>query len=280
MGRLRALRRYVKRCNIHWMTICCVALAGCCLLSFCSIKALLVSAAFGVSTLMFIKSHFKASSSSGLLGSFPLCLQEILLRCSLYDIFCYLHYGEGSNPVYALLIAPFIRELPPERALEYLEEVSPSMRELILTKGIINVLPPPLQQSLKPCQINEADAIKGSCKGQDDVSTQCESTTALSFGEVSDSDGIDRIPLKSSSEYGIIPKIGEPKKQTLLSSVDFYQKKLKREIVNKFYLVKQWDHLEQFLLSRHSISDMHTIKQSSAFRFDTRNLPGLVFTLQ
>jgi hypothetical protein len=55
-----------------------------------------------------------------------------------------------SASLIKVLLKPFFIQIQPDRAVEVLEELHPDMKEKMLTKGIINILPDSIKNILSP----------------------------------------------------------------------------------------------------------------------------------
>mgnify|MGYP000945636433 CR=1 FL=1 len=99
-------------------------------------------------TLLVTKSYVKLCLTQliqkGLIVYFPENLQRTLRERSPFDLMCDLWFIQSTSLI-KVLMKPFFEQVQPDRAAEVLDELTPEMKERMLTKGIINILP----QSLK-----------------------------------------------------------------------------------------------------------------------------------
>lgn len=104
-------------------------------------------------SLVLLKTYLKRFISKliekGLIVYLPEHTQRTLRERSLFDLMCDLWFIQSASLV-KVLLKPFFVSVQPDRAVEVLDELNPDMKERMLTKGIINILPKPIKTILSP----------------------------------------------------------------------------------------------------------------------------------
>jgi hypothetical protein len=73
-----------------------------------------------------------------------------MLHRSIFDILCDLWFIPKITIYIKAFLTPFIYHMKPEEAVHNLEEIDPSVKDAILTKGIINLFPQKIRKVLLP----------------------------------------------------------------------------------------------------------------------------------
>jgi hypothetical protein len=92
----------------------------------------------------------------GLIVYLPDKLQHLLRDRSLFDMMCDMWFTEHTS-LLKVLFKPFFVQIRPDRAVEVLDELSPEMKERMLTKGIVNILPASIKDIVSPVKHTASD---------------------------------------------------------------------------------------------------------------------------
>lgn len=76
---------------------------------------------------------------AGLITYLP--FQEMLLRRSIFDVLCDFWYLPRIMKYLKMLVYPLFFDVDPEKVVELFDELDPAIQKVIMTKGLINLLP-------------------------------------------------------------------------------------------------------------------------------------------
>lgn len=134
-------------------------------------------------------------------------LKRLLLQRSIFDIMCDLWFIPTITIYISAMLRPFLYNISPMEAKKMIDELPHEcMRKLIFRKGLVNLLPGKVSDTLKN-NLQEAHEIGKQCAVNDDISNSGSTKSeehprrrgrGFSF-EVSDSDSINREHLRNNS---------------------------------------------------------------------------------
>lgn len=93
----------------------------------------------------------------GALNRVSVRLRKVLLERSFFDILCDIWYFEALKRHVRFFLTPFIVKKTPQEIIDSLEDVNPALKQIILRKGTINVLPTKIKEQLLVNYANAAE---------------------------------------------------------------------------------------------------------------------------
>lgn len=99
----------------------------------------------------YLKRVFRKLIEKGLIVYLPEWTQRTLKDRSLFDLMCDFWFIQSTS-LAKVFFKPFFMHIQPDQAVEVLDELHTDMKEKVLTKGIINILPQTLRAILSPDQ--------------------------------------------------------------------------------------------------------------------------------
>ncbi|KAL4476999.1 hypothetical protein ABPG72_011696 [Tetrahymena utriculariae] len=119
-------------------------------------------------------SKIKKAKKEGIINKVSPGLRTLLLKRSIFDILCDLWYFPIIPKYLKAIFGPFIFKKDPEVTVKNFDELHPKFKQLVLTKGMINILPVALKNFLLPAnlldinsdQVNDSDENSGNEHGQ------------------------------------------------------------------------------------------------------------------
>jgi hypothetical protein len=121
-------------------------------LSLFSVYTLLSFALFVIGVLAYTKFSWDNLMKEGFLKYLPKKLVKTLMHRSIFDVLCDIWFIPKISIYIKAMAMPFLCEIKPDEAIHQLDELHPSVRKAVLTKGVINLLPESVQQALVPKQ--------------------------------------------------------------------------------------------------------------------------------
>ncbi|KAL4431541.1 hypothetical protein ABPG74_017246 [Tetrahymena malaccensis] len=119
-------------------------------------------------------SKIKKAKKEGIINKVSPGLRTLLLKRSIFDILCDLWYFPIVPKYLKAIFGPFIFKKDPEVTVKNFDQLHPKFKQLVLTKGMINILPAALKNFLLPenlldinsDQVNDSDENSGNEHGQ------------------------------------------------------------------------------------------------------------------
>lgn len=100
-----------------------------------------------------IVSKIKKAKKAGIINKVSPGLRTLLMKRSIFDILCDLWYFPVIPKYIKAILGPFIFKKDPEVTVKNFDELHPKFKQLVLTKGVINILPAPIKNFLLPDNI-------------------------------------------------------------------------------------------------------------------------------
>ena len=130
----------------HWRTVAVLCAAGLAVVLFDPVVFFL-GALGAFSAYRYLRMIFIRYSERGLIDLLPPALHNTLLNRSIFDMLCDFWFFDCVRFI-KLLCRPFFQPVEPDHAIEALEEIRPETKEKYLVKGVVHIMPAPLQQVL------------------------------------------------------------------------------------------------------------------------------------
>lgn len=104
----------------------------------------------------YISKRISKIAEKGLIVYLPEKWQHLLRDRSLFDMMCDMWFTQNTS-LFKVLLKPFFVQVQPDRAVEVLDELSPEMKDKMLTKGIVNILPTSIKDLVSPDNHSTSD---------------------------------------------------------------------------------------------------------------------------
>jgi hypothetical protein len=133
-----------------YVIVVTAALYLCFLSSLMSFTSIVLLHALPLPLLYFLYLRAKDLTTTGVLDKLPTPLQNALLNQSVIEVLAQLVAGNSFTKLLKALVLPNVFEMHTDEVHRLYSQVSPSLAEAVMTKGIIHTLPHQLQQILLP----------------------------------------------------------------------------------------------------------------------------------
>lgn len=120
------------------------------LLVLFSLKTLLSAASMIFITFQIIHLKWRKLRKEGFVNYFPNSLKTLMMKRSIFDVLCDVWFYPRLSLIIKAVVTPFLISIEPENAINQLENLSDIDRKLILTKGVVYILPKSLKKLFLP----------------------------------------------------------------------------------------------------------------------------------
>jgi hypothetical protein len=94
--------------------------------------------------------NLRKISEKGLIKFLPQSIKDLLLERSIFDILCDLWFFPRLSLVIKTIVWPFISKPKAEEAIKALDTLPEDIKEVFITKGVVNLFPKKLSKIILP----------------------------------------------------------------------------------------------------------------------------------
>lgn len=103
-------------------------------------------------------------------------MKDLLLERSIFDVLCDLWFFPRISLVVKAIVWPFISKPKAEEAIKTLDDLPEDIKEVFVTKGVINMFPKKLSKVMLPNEEYSKYKILQMMQGRVDPQSQSESS--------------------------------------------------------------------------------------------------------
>lgn len=210
------------------------------LLIMFSVYTLLSVVLLSLITYFLIKQKWNKLRKDGLLRYLPSPLRTLLMKRSFFDVLCDLWFYPRLSLIFKAILTPFFISVEPENAINQLDILSETDRKMILTKGVVYILPKWIRHMLLPQNFKLHKKIHEFMDGDTEppIAYNEESFVNNSNSFLSVKQKVDLLESPRKTEHLPYLKTGKTKNRLIISS-----KMLKNLNHLPGKITEKWDNL-------------------------------------
>ena len=210
------------------------------LLIIFSVYTLLSIVLLTLVTYFLIKQRWNQLRKNGLLRYLPSSLRTLLMKRSFFDVLCDLWFYPRLSLIFKAILTPFFLSVEPENAISQLDILSETDRKMILTKGVVYILPKWIRHMLLPQNFKLHKKIHEFMDGDTEPPMACNEESFLNNSDsfLSVKQKVDLLEFRKTTEPLPYLKTEKTKNRLIISS-----KMLKNLNHLPGKITEKWDNL-------------------------------------